>query len=59
MPRRQEANVMEYCIDAKNTADNSIYGAEKVLSEYASKISDETKAEINAAVDEAIIRCWQ
>jgi molecular chaperone DnaK len=39
-------------IDAKNTADNSIYGAEKVLSEYGDKVSDEIKAEINTAVDE-------
>jgi molecular chaperone DnaK len=39
-------------IDAKNTADNSIYGAEKVLSEYGEKVSDEIKAEIGAAVDE-------
>jgi molecular chaperone DnaK len=37
-------------IDAKNTADNSIYGAEKVLSEHSDKISDELKAEIGAAV---------
>jgi len=53
-------------IDAKNTADNSIYGAEKVLSEYSDKISDELKAEIGTAVgqvkevkdgeDEAAIR---
>jgi molecular chaperone DnaK len=39
-------------IDAKNAADNSIYGAEKVLSEYGEKVSDEIKAEIGAAVDE-------
>ncbi len=39
-------------IDAKNTADNSVYGAEKVLSEYGEKVSDEIKAEIGAAVDE-------
>jgi molecular chaperone DnaK len=39
-------------IDAKNTADNSIYGAEKVLSNYGDKVSDEIKAEIGAAVGE-------
>jgi molecular chaperone DnaK len=37
-------------IDAKNTADNSIYAAEKLLSENSDKISDELKAEIGTAV---------
>jgi molecular chaperone DnaK len=39
-------------IDAKNTADNSIYGAEKVLSELGEKVPAELKAEVQAAVDE-------
>ncbi|MBI4731267.1 MAG: molecular chaperone DnaK [Chloroflexi bacterium] len=39
-------------IEAKNTADNSIYGAEKVLTELGDKVSDELKAEVRAAVDE-------
>jgi molecular chaperone DnaK len=39
-------------IDAKNAADNSIYGVEKVLSEHADKVSEEIKTEINAAVDD-------
>ena len=39
-------------IDAKNTADNSVYGAEKVLSELGDKVPAELKAEVQAAVDE-------
>jgi molecular chaperone DnaK len=39
-------------IEAKNTADNSVYGAEKVLSEMGDKVPAELKAEVQAAVDE-------
>ena len=39
-------------IDAKNTADASVYGAEKALSELGSKVPDEIKANVRAAVDE-------
>ncbi len=39
-------------IDAKNTADNSIYGAEKVLSELGEKVPAEIKTEVQAAMDE-------
>jgi molecular chaperone DnaK len=39
-------------IDAKNTADASVYGAEKALSELGSKVPDEVKANVRAAVDE-------
>ena len=39
-------------IEAKNTADNSIYGAEKVLSDLGDKVPAELKAEVQAAVDE-------
>jgi len=39
-------------IDAKNTADSSIYGAEKALSELGDKVPDEIKANVRAAVDE-------
>jgi molecular chaperone DnaK len=39
-------------IEAKNTADNAIYGAEKVLNEFGDKISDEIKAEVRAAEEE-------
>ena len=39
-------------IDAKNTADASVYGAEKVLSELGGKVPDEIKANVRAAVDE-------
>jgi molecular chaperone DnaK len=39
-------------IEAKNAADNSVYGAEKVLSELGDKVSDEIKAEVRAAMDE-------
>jgi len=39
-------------IEAKNTADNSVYGAEKVLTELGEKISPEVKSEVQAAVEE-------
>src|SRR5512147_740121 len=39
-------------IEAKNTADNSIYGAEKVLSELGDKVPAEVKAEVEAKVTE-------
>jgi molecular chaperone DnaK len=39
-------------IEAKNTADNSVYGAEKVLSELGEKIPVEVKADVQAAMDE-------
>jgi molecular chaperone DnaK len=39
-------------IEARNTADGSIYGAEKVLGELGEKIPAELKAEVQAAVDE-------
>ncbi len=39
-------------IEAKNAADNSVYGAEKVLNELGDKVPDETKAEVRAAMDE-------
>jgi len=39
-------------IEAKNTADNSIYGAEKVLNELGEKVPAEVKAEVQAAVEE-------
>jgi molecular chaperone DnaK len=39
-------------IDARNTADNSIYGAEKILGELGEKIPGEIKAEVQAAVEE-------
>ncbi len=39
-------------IDAKNAADNAIYGAEKVLTEMAEKIPDDMKSEVRQAVDE-------
>jgi len=39
-------------IEAKNTADNSIYGAEKVLSDLGDKVPEELKAEVQAAVAE-------
>ncbi len=38
-------------IEAKNTADSSIYGAEKALSELGDKVPDEIKANVRAAVD--------
>ncbi len=39
-------------IEARNTADSSIYGAEKALTELGDKVPDEMKAEVRAAVDE-------
>jgi molecular chaperone DnaK len=39
-------------IEAKNTADNSIYAAEKVLNEFGEKVPEEIKDEVRAAVDE-------
>jgi molecular chaperone DnaK len=39
-------------IEARNTADNSVYGAEKVLTEYGDKVPAEVKAEVQAAVEE-------
>jgi molecular chaperone DnaK len=39
-------------IEARNTADSSVYGAEKVLSEFGDKVPAELKAEVQAAVDE-------
>jgi molecular chaperone DnaK len=39
-------------IEAKNTADSSIYGAEKVLSELGEKVPAELKAEVQAAIEE-------
>ena len=39
-------------IDAKNAADNSIYGAEKVLSDLGEKVPAEVKSEVQAAMEE-------
>jgi len=39
-------------IDAKNTADTSIYSAEKILGELGDKIPAEMKSEVQAAVDQ-------
>jgi molecular chaperone DnaK len=39
-------------IEAKNTADNSVYGAEKVLSDLGEKVPADLKAEVQAAVAE-------
>jgi molecular chaperone DnaK len=39
-------------IEAKNTADNSIYGVEKVLSDLGDKVPAEIKVEVQAAVDD-------
>ncbi|MBE3068140.1 MAG: molecular chaperone DnaK [Chloroflexi bacterium] len=39
-------------IEARNTADNSVYGAEKVLNELGEKVPAEVKTEIQTAVDE-------
>jgi len=39
-------------IDAKNTADSSVYGAEKALSELGDMVPDEIKANVRAAMDE-------
>jgi molecular chaperone DnaK len=38
-------------IDAKNTADSSIYSVEKVLSEYGDKVPAELKAEVQTALE--------
>jgi molecular chaperone DnaK len=38
-------------IDSRNSADSSIYGAEKVLSELGEKVPAEVKAEVQAAVE--------
>ena len=38
--------------DARNTADNSIYGAEKILGELGEKVPGEIKTEVQAAVEE-------
>ena len=39
-------------IEARNTADNSVYGAEKVLNELGEKVPSELKTEVQAAMDE-------
>jgi molecular chaperone DnaK len=39
-------------IESRNTADNSIYGAEKVINELGDKVPAELKAEVQAAVEE-------
>jgi molecular chaperone DnaK len=39
-------------IEARNTADNSVYGAEKVLNELGEKVPAEVKADVKGAVDE-------
>jgi molecular chaperone DnaK len=38
-------------IDARNTADNSIYGAEKVLTELGEKVLPDIRNEVQAAVE--------
>lgn len=38
-------------IDAKNTADNTIYGVEKILNEMGGSIPDELKTEVNNSVE--------
>ncbi len=45
---RQRRNL----IDARNAADNSIYGAEKVLADLGEKIPEEVRADVQAAVEE-------
>ncbi len=57
MRREAEAHATEDkkrrdLIEARNTADSAVYSAEKVLSEFGDKVSDELKAEARAAVDE-------
>jgi molecular chaperone DnaK len=47
-----EDNKRRDLIEARNTADSAAYSAEKVLSEFGDKVSDELKAEVRAAVDE-------
>ncbi len=39
-------------IDARNQADNSVYGAEKALSELGDKVPAELKTQVQAAVEE-------
>jgi molecular chaperone DnaK len=39
-------------IEAKNTADNSVYGVEKVLKDLGDKVPEDIKNEVQAAVDE-------
>jgi molecular chaperone DnaK len=39
-------------IEARNTADNSIYAAEKVLSELGEKVPAEVKTDVQVAVAE-------
>jgi len=39
-------------IEARNTADNSVYGVEKVLNELGDKVPAEIKTEVQSAVDE-------
>jgi molecular chaperone DnaK len=39
-------------IDARNTADNSIYGAEKVLDELGDKVPGDIKGDVKVAVEE-------
>jgi molecular chaperone DnaK len=39
-------------IEARNTADASVYGAEKVLSDLGDKVPAEIKAEVQAAVED-------
>ena len=39
-------------IEAKNVADNSIYSAEKVLTDLGEKVPEELKSEVRSAIDE-------
>jgi molecular chaperone DnaK len=39
-------------IEARNTADNAVYGAEKVLSELGEKVPEEIKDAVHTAIDE-------
>jgi molecular chaperone DnaK len=39
-------------IDARNTADNAVYGAEKVISELGDKVPPEIKAEVQGAIED-------
>ena len=39
-------------IEAKNAADNAVYGAEKVLKDLGEKVAEDVKAEVQAAVEE-------
>jgi molecular chaperone DnaK len=38
-------------IEAKNTADNSLYAAEKVLKDYGEKVPEQLKSEVSAAAE--------